>query len=97
MDKIDKWKIEKELQRALAIEYVRDYCKENKISIEKLEKEIFNLSYQVCGFLHPSDIEPDGLLNDMETIPKPTLTIRYEDNKLSIEQTEFTKEFLSAE
>jgi hypothetical protein len=97
MKKVDKWKVEKELQRALAIEYVRDYCRENKISIEKLEKEIFDLSYQVCGFLHPSDIESDGLLNDVETMPKPTLTIRYENNMLSIEQTEFTKEFLSAE
>lgn len=97
MKRVDKWNTERELQRALAIEFVRDYCKENKISIEKLEKEIFDLSYQVCGFLHQSDIEPDGLLNDMETMPKPTLTIRYGNNKLSIEQTEFTKEFLSTE
>jgi len=95
MERVNKMKIEKELQRALAIEYVRDYCKENNISIAKLNNEIFHLSYNECGFAHPSDIEPEGLLNDMDTLPKVTLVIKYEDEILSIEQTEYTKEFLS--
>lgn len=97
MKKINKWDIEKKLQRAIAIEYVRDYCNENKISIEKLEKERFYLSYNVCGFFHPSEVEPDGLLNDLETLPKPTLIIRYENEMLVIEQTEYTKEYLYAD
>lgn len=97
MEKINKRRIENKLQKALAIEFVRNYCKENKISVDKLNNEIFQLSYNVCVFFHPSDIEPNGLLNDMETLPKTTLIIRYEDEKLFIEQTEYTNEYLSNE
>lgn len=95
MKRINKKEIENKLQKALAIEYLRNYCKENKISIEKLNNEIFQLSYNECGFFHPSNIEPNGLLNDMETLPKATLVIRYENGELFIEQTEYTKEYLS--
>lgn len=97
MEKINKWEIENRFQKALVIEYLRDYCKENKISLEKLKDEIFQLSYDQCGFFHPSNIEPNGLLNDMETLPKTTLVIRYKDEKLFIEQTEYTKEYLCNE
>lgn len=95
MKKIDKREIENKLQKALVIEFLRDYCNKNKISIDKLSNEIFSLSYNECAFFHPSDIEPNGLLNDMETLPKPTLAIRYEDGKFFIEQTEYTKQYLS--
>ncbi len=92
---MNKKEIENKLQKALTIEYIRDYCKKNKISIKKLEKEIFQLSYNCCGFFHPSDIEPKGLLNDMETLPKTTLIVKYENERLIIEQTEYTKEYLA--
>lgn len=91
---MNKKEIKNKLQKALTIEYIRDYCKENKISIKKLEKEIFWLSYNCCGFFHPSDIKPNGLLNDMETLPKTTLIIKHENERLFIEQTEYTKEYL---
>ncbi len=97
MEKVSKMKLEKALQRALALEFVSGYCKENNLSIDKLKKEEFYLMYNECAFAHPSDIEPNGLLNDMETLPKVTLLIRHEDNILSIEQTEYTQKFLSAE
>lgn len=85
------------MQKALVIEFVRDYCEKNHISIDKLKSERFDLSYNECGFAHPSDIKPDGLTNDRETMPKVTLKIKYEDGMLFIEQTEYTKDFLSAE
>ena len=94
MEKMNKWKTEAELQRALAIEFVRNYCKENDLSIDKLMNEIFHLSYNECGFAHPSEIKPDGLKNDIETQPKATLVIKHEKGELFIEQTEYTKEFL---
>lgn len=97
MKGINKKELENRLQKALAIEYLRGYCMENKISIKKLNNEIFQLSYNECGFFHSSSIEPNGLLNDMETLPKPTLIIKYDDEKLFIEQTEYTKEYLSDE
>lgn len=97
MAKIDKWKIEKELQRELAIAYVRSYCAENNLSLEKLKKEKFELSYNECGFAHPSEIEVNGLLNDKDTMPKLTLIIRYENDELIIEETEYTRNYLSLE
>ncbi|GFI05111.1 hypothetical protein IMSAGC005_03965 [Lachnospiraceae bacterium] len=97
MEKVSKKKLENALQRALALEFVSDYCKENSISIDKLQNEEFYLMYNECLFAHPSDIEPNGLLNDLETLPKVTLVIKHEDNILSIEQTEYTQEFLSAD
>lgn len=97
MEKVSKIKLENALQRALAIQFVQGYCKENNLSLNKLKEEQFYLMYNECLFAHSSDIEPDGLLNDMETIPKVTLVIKHENNILFIEQTEYTKEFLSAE
>jgi len=95
MAKIDKWKIEKGLQKALAIEFVKDYCIKNKLSLEKLQNERFEVSYNECGFMHPSNIKPLGLTNDKETMPKTTLMIIFEDDCLRIEETEYTREFLS--
>lgn len=97
MEKVSKMKLENELQKALTIEFVRNYCIENNISVDKLKNERFYLSYSECGFAHPSGVKPDGLRNDMETIPKITLAVKHEDDKLSIEQTEFTKIFLRDE
>lgn len=97
MEKVSKMKLENALQRALAIQFVHDYCKENNLSLNKLKEEQFYIMYNECLFAHPSNIEPDGLLNDMETIPKVTLVIKHENDILFIEQTEYTNEFLSAE
>ncbi|MGC6768490.1 hypothetical protein [Enterococcus sp. LJL51] len=94
MKKIDKWKMEEELQKALAIEFVSDYCRENKLSINKLEKQRFSLSYNECGFLQPSDVKPNGLINDQETMSKATLIIRKSGDELIIEETPYTREYL---
>lgn len=97
MKKVNKIELERELEKALAIEFLYNYCKKNKLSIVKLKKEIFNLSYNQCGFYHASDIKPNGLLNDIETQPKPTLIIEYEDGELVVKETEYTKKILGIE
>ena len=56
MEKVSKMKLENALQRALALEFVSDYCKENSLSIDKLQNEEFYLMYNECLFYHPSDI-----------------------------------------
>lgn len=94
MEKINQRKMEREFQRALAIEYSKKYCLNEKLSIEKLSREEFYFSCNECVFAHPSEIKPDGLKNDIETQPKATLVIKYEKGELFIEQTEYTKEFL---
>lgn len=90
---MNKRKIENELQKALAIEFIKQYCIENNLSLEKLKKQRFELSYNECGFFQPSGVKPNGLLNDMETLPIPTLIIKHEDNQLLIEETEYTEKY----
>lgn len=97
MKEIHKIEMERILQKELAVGYLQNYCKQNKLSIEKLKKEIFQLSYDQCGFFHPNNVVSNGLLNDIDTIPKATLVIKYEDGVMMIKQTEYTKEFLSLE
>jgi len=97
VEKLNKLKMEREIQKVLALEALREYCDENKLSIEKLKEERFELSYNECSFFHPSDIKPEGLLNDKETMPKVTLMLKLEDGQLKIEETEYTKKYLSAE
>lgn len=93
-EKVDKWKEEKRLQRLLAIEYVKDYCIQNGLSLEKLKLQRFELSYNECGFFHPSDVTALGLTNDQETMPKATLIIKNENEELIICETEYTKKYL---
>lgn len=97
MQKKSQWKMEKELEMALAIEYVKNYCIEHDLSLEKLKAQRFALSANECCFAQPSDVEPEGLTNDRETMPKVTLIIKFEDEHLKIEETEYTAIFLKSE
>lgn len=94
MEKIDQRKMERELQKALAIAYVSPFCIKNNLSLEKLQSQRFILSCNECAFAQPSDIKPNGLVNDAETMPKVTLIIKFEEGQLKIEETEYTEEFL---
>ena len=97
MQKYDQRKMEKEFHKALVIEYVKDFCKEHNLSLQKLQTQRFTLSGHECAFAQPSDVKPDGLTNDRETMPKITLIIRFENGKLEIEETEYTKLYLKNE
>lgn len=93
-EKINQRKMERELQKALAIAYVSPFCIKNNLSLEKLQSQRFILSCNECAFAQPSDIKPNGLVNDAETMPKVTLIIKFEEGQLKIEETEYTEEFL---
>lgn len=97
MKKNTQRKIEKELQKALAIEYVKNFCIEHNLSISKLQTQRFVLSGNECAFAQPSDVKPNGLINDGDTMPKVTLVIRFENEQLKIEETEYTNLFLKNE
>ena len=94
MEKMNQRKMEKELQKALAIAYVTPFCLENNLSLEKLQLQRFILSCNECAFAQPSGVQPNGLVNDAETMPQVTLIVKYEAGQLRIEETEYTKEFL---
>lgn len=97
MEKINQRKMEREFQKALAIEYVKEYCNKNNLSVEKLQSQRFTLVCNECAFEQPSDIKPDEFIIDGEPKPQITLIIRYENQKLQIEETEYTKKFLGIE
>lgn len=94
MKKISQRELEREFQKALAIEYVKDYCKKNNLSVDKLHGQRFVLCGNECAFAQPSDVKPNGLINDGDTMPKVTLIIKFECEQLKIEETEYTKIFL---
>lgn len=61
----------------------------------KLSNQRFDLIYDIACFSQPSDVVPDGLTNDMETMPMPTLVIKRDGDDIVIEQTEYTKKYLT--
>lgn len=97
MQKNNQKKIEKDFQKALAIEYVKNFCMKHNLSLSKLQTQRFVLSGNECAFAQPSDVKPNGLINDGDTMPKVTLVIKFENGQLKIEETEYTKVFLKAE
>lgn len=97
MEKINQKKTELEFQKALALEFVKEYCEQQNYSLKKLSCLYFSLVYNECGFYCYSkrQHEFDGLLTDMETLPQVILLIKFEDGKLEIEETQYTKAYLS--
>lgn len=83
-------------QRALALEVAKGYCTENGLSYAKLCQQRFNLIYDEAIFSQPSDVVPDGLRNDLATQPKPTLIIKNVDGVVTVKETEYTKQYLTA-
>lgn len=97
MEKNNQRKLEKEFQKALAIEFVKDYCKENNLSVDKLQRQKFTLVCNECAFAQPNDIKSNQFVIDGEPRTKVTLIIKLENEQLKIEETEYTKEFLGIE
>lgn len=86
---------EREFRRAIALEAASRYCLTNQLSVEKLGQQRFEWFGDAAVFAQPSGIKPDGLKNDLETQPKPTLILRLDNGKFHIEQTEHTKKYLA--
>ena len=82
-------------QKAMAMESAKAYCRANGLSWERLKEQRFDLMGLTAVFSQPSDVKPLGLTNDRETMPKPTLVIRYQDGTLVFEQTEHTTKYLA--
>ena len=91
----DKRVIERETARLLALSKAEQYCKENGLSFDKLSRQRFRLIYESAMFLQPSGVKPNGLVNDIETQPKPTLIIENKNGRLVVEETEYTRKYLA--
>lgn len=84
--------MEKHKSQALAL--AEKYCRENGISYAKLKEQRFECLDNFGCFLQSSEIEPQGLKNDMATMPKITLIFKIENGKVSFEQTEYTEKYI---
>ena len=86
----------KPLQRAMAEAVVAGYCKEHNLSTEKLKAQRFETIADMMIFAQPTGVQPDGLRNDIDTRPYPTLIIRLDgDGHLVIEETQHTAKYLA--
>ena len=84
--------MEKHKSQALAL--AEKYCRENGISYAKLKEQRFECLDNFGCFLQSSEIEPQGLKNDMATMPKITLIFKIENGKVSFEQTEYIEKYI---
>lgn len=74
-----------------ARERARTYCKENGLSVEKLNEKPVCYSPDELAFLDFPDIEADGLRNDMETLGFPVLIV---NKNYEVLETEKTRQYL---
>jgi len=73
----------------------KEYCKENKLSFDKLDKQHFQVVENTCYFLQANEVKPDGLRNDLDTQQFPTLIVEIQDKDFKFIQTEHTQKYLS--
>ena len=82
-------------QKALAAQYASGYCREKGLSLEMLARQRIDIINNHAIFSQPSAVPPRGLVNDMDTMPIPTLIISFDEGKLTVQETENTKKYLS--
>ena len=83
------------VEKVMALQTVERYCNDHNLSVEKLGKLIFDISDNVAMFMAPSEIIPNGLLDDMTSQPRLVLKIEDADGKLVIKQTEHTAKYIA--
>ena len=83
------------VEKTMALHAVEKYCLDNGLSVDKLRGLIFDISDNVAMFMAPSDIKPNGLLNDMASQPRLVLSIEDMNGNLRIRQTEHTGRYIA--
>ena len=82
------------LEKALALQASSEYCKKHGLSEDKLGRQRLYFIGDTAIFAAPSNVEPDGLKNDIATQPLPVLIVEVNDGALVFRQTEHTQEYL---
>ncbi len=95
MAKNDAFARNRKLQYAMAFDYAEAYCRKHSLSVEKLKTQRFEPIVDMLVFVQPTGIAADGLCNDFETRPWPTLVVKLGgDGKVLVEETEHTRKYL---
>ena len=70
----------KPLLRAMALQCAEPYCEKYGLSVEKLKDQKFEVILDEIFFAQPTGVKPDGLRNDLATVPYPTLIMRLDED-----------------
>ena len=76
-----------------AEDFLRSYCEEKGYSYEKLMSPKRGWG-ESLGFGVSNGVKPNGLLNDLDTLPLITLVVRRDGEGFIAEETEYTKKYL---
>lgn len=83
-----------DLRKEMALQLASEFCGSHGYSSKRLQAQRYcELPGCVC-FAQPSGVKPNGLMNDKETMPLPTLIIKLVDGKLVFETTEHSDKYL---
>jgi hypothetical protein len=77
---------------------VEQYCNAHSYDSSKLDGLMFDSgsgSEVYCAYCIPSNVVPNGLMNDLATQPTPILFVIQKGNNLVVEETEYTKSFFA--
>jgi hypothetical protein len=86
------------LQKSDVQSAVENYCNAHSYALSRLEELQFDSflgSVSFCSYSIPSDVVPDGLMNDLATQPTPILLIIRDGDSFVVEETKYTKPFFS--
>ena len=83
------------IEKMIALRAVESYCNHHGLSVEKLKHQIYDVYGDVAVFSAPSNVQPDGLRNDLASRPIPILIMENSGKGLIIRQTEHTVEYLN--
>lgn len=72
-------------------EVVYKYCNQNGICVNKLRTQRTQLIDGKVYYLQDNGVSPDGLRNDLATMPYPTLIV---NTDYSVSETEYTDKYL---
>mgnify|MGYP004635072643 CR=1 FL=1 len=68
----------------------KEYCADNGLDISLLDRQVVYVIDGDVIFAQPSGVKANGLKNDLETQPKPTLVLEKQRNGFSVKTTEHT-------
>jgi hypothetical protein len=89
-----RMRLDADSQKLAFLEVAKAYCNQHGLSFEKLRKQRFSLIYGEGYFGQPSEVKPNGLMNDLDTQPKTTLIIKNENGRLVVSETEHARKYL---
>lgn len=75
----------------VATEKATDYCQQNGLSVDKLRTQLISIINDSLYFWQENEAVPNGLKNDLDTMPYHTLIVK---NDYSVHSTPYSTTYL---